>query len=41
MTQTTSNIFMVRPANFGYNSETAVSNVFQHNMENTDNVMLL
>lgn len=29
--QTTSNIMMVRPANFGYNPQTAVSNAFQDN----------
>ncbi|MEO1262021.1 MAG: arginine deiminase-related protein [Bacteroidota bacterium] len=29
--QTTSNILMVRPANFGYNEETAASNAFQSN----------
>ncbi len=30
-TQTTSHILMVRPANFGYNEETAASNAFQTN----------
>ncbi|NJN78802.1 MAG: hypothetical protein HC803_11170 [Saprospiraceae bacterium] len=29
--QTTPNIMMVRPANFGYNPQTAVSNAFQDN----------
>lgn len=29
--QTTSNLFMVRPANFGYNLETAENNSFQVN----------
>jgi hypothetical protein len=29
--QTTTNIMMVRPANFGYNPQTAVSNTFQDN----------
>lgn len=29
--QTTSNIMMIRPANFGYNPQTAVSNAFQDN----------
>ncbi len=31
--QTTSNILMVRPANFGYNEETAASNAFQSKNE--------
>ncbi len=31
MKQTTSTILMVRPANFGFNAQTAVSNAFQHN----------
>ena len=31
MTQTTSNILMVRPANFGFNEETAGNNAFQVN----------
>ena len=30
MKQSTSNIFLVRPANFGFNAETAVSNAFQN-----------
>lgn len=30
MKQTTSTILMVRPANFGFNAQTAVSNAFQH-----------
>lgn len=32
--QTTSNIFMVRPANFGFNPETAENNAFQVNDQN-------
>lgn len=37
MHQITNNILMIRPANFGYNPETAVNNVFQYNdgAENT------
>lgn len=33
--QTTSNILMVRPSNFGYNAETAKSNAFQTDPEET------
>ena len=33
-TQTTPNIMMVRPANFGYNAETAENNAFQSNETN-------
>ena len=33
MKQSTSNILMVRPAHFGYNAETAVSNAFQNKVE--------
>ncbi|WP_075591382.1 citrulline utilization hydrolase CtlX [Labilibacter marinus] len=33
MIQSTSNIFLVRPANFGFNAETAVSNAFQNKTE--------
>lgn len=31
MHQITNNILMIRPANFGFNPETAMNNVFQHN----------
>lgn len=33
VSQTTSNVFMVRPANFGFNFETAASNSFQVNID--------
>ncbi len=33
MKQSASHIFMVRPANFGYNAETAVSNAFQNQIQ--------
>lgn len=36
-TQTTSHILMVRPANFGFNEETAASNAFQTNNETLSN----
>jgi len=35
MKQSTDHIFMVRPANFGFNEETAVSNAFQNQTELT------
>lgn len=35
--QTTSNILMVRPANFGFNEETAASNAFQSTSEDLSN----
>lgn len=34
--QSTPNIFMVRPANFGFNEETAASNAFQKKQSNND-----
>lgn len=37
MTQTTSHILMVRPASFGYNEQTAVSNAFQNNIPEDEN----
>ena len=36
MQQSPSTIFMVRPQNFGFNKETAVSNGFQNSYEQTD-----
>lgn len=36
MKQSTNRVFMVRPANFMYNAETAVSNSFQTNIEKGD-----
>jgi hypothetical protein len=38
--QTTSHIMMVRPANFGYNAETAVNNAFQNENQSMSNVEL-
>jgi len=37
--QTTNSVFLVRPANFGYNVETAVSNVFQNKMSEKEEVI--
>ncbi len=34
--QSSSKVLMIRPANFGFNSETAASNVFQHPSEGND-----
>ncbi len=38
--QTTSHIMMVRPANFGYNAETAVNNAFQNKNQSMSNEAL-
>jgi len=37
--QTTNSVFLVRPANFGFNVETAVSNVFQNKMSEKEEVI--
>ncbi len=37
MKQSTDQIFMVRPASFGFNAETAVSNAFQHKVDLSSN----
>ena len=37
MKQRTSHIMMVRPAAFGYNAQTAVSNAFQHQVSESEN----
>lgn len=37
--QTTNSVFLVRPSNFGYNVETAVSNVFQNKMSEKEEVI--
>lgn len=39
--QSTSTIFLVRPANFGFNEETASSNAFQQKQSNNDGVKTL
>jgi len=39
--QSTSTIFLVRPANFGFNEETAASNAFQQKQSNKDGVQTL
>ncbi len=39
MRQSTSHIFLVRPANFGYNSETADSNLFQNKPEDESSII--
>lgn len=40
MKQTTSTILMVRPANFGFNSQTAASNIYQNKDERSDSEIL-
>ena len=37
---TTASILMVRPANFGFNEQTAASNAFQHNGESVDSTSI-
>lgn len=38
--QSTNNIFLIRPSNFVFNSETASSNAFQNNIQNQDNATI-
>ncbi|MFY7963755.1 MAG: arginine deiminase-related protein, partial [Chitinophagaceae bacterium] len=37
--QTTSNIFLVKPSNFVFNAETAVSNAFQNKVNESDEIV--